>query len=46
MQNILRVNLQIRWYKLLLFLVTVGLLAFGFWAFVDTVSVGASHAAY
>ncbi len=46
MQSILRVNLKIRWYKLLLFLVEAGLLAFGIWAFVDTVSVGASHAAY
>lgn len=46
MQSILRVNLQIRWYKLLLLLVEAGLLAFGIWAFVDTVSVGASHAAY
>ncbi len=46
MQSILRVNLKIRWYKLLLFLVTAGLLVFSLWAFVDAVSVGASHAAF
>jgi hypothetical protein len=46
MQNVLRVNLRFRWYKLLLFLVTAGLLAFGLWAFVDSVSIGSSHAAF
>lgn len=46
MQEMLKVNLQFRWYKLLLLLVTAGLLTFGLWAFVDSVSVGASHAAF
>ncbi len=46
MQNMLTFNLRFRWYKLLLFMVEAGLVAFGFWAFLDTVSVGASHAAY
>ncbi|MEN6438792.1 MAG: hypothetical protein ABFD97_09430 [Syntrophobacter sp.] len=46
MQNMLTFNLKFRWYKLLLFSVEAGLLAFGFWAFLDTVSVGASHAAF
>jgi len=46
MQTLLKVNLQFRWYKLLLLMVTLGLLAFGFWAFLDSVSIGASHAAY
>jgi high-affinity Fe2+/Pb2+ permease len=42
----LKFNLQFRWYKLFLLLVTAGLLTFGLWAFVDSVSVGASHAAF
>jgi hypothetical protein len=46
MENILRVNLRFRWYKLLLFLVEAGLIAFGVWAFVDSVLIGASHAGY
>jgi len=46
MQNVLRVNLTFRWYKLLLLLVTSGLLLFGLWAFVDSVSIGSSHAAF
>ncbi|MGO9530513.1 MAG: hypothetical protein ACLP3B_04960 [Syntrophobacteraceae bacterium] len=46
MQNVVKVNLRFRWYKLLLFLVTAGLLTFGFWAFFDSVSIGSSHAAF
>ncbi|MEM5788057.1 MAG: hypothetical protein AAGU11_12125 [Syntrophobacteraceae bacterium] len=46
MQGMLTCNIRFRWYKLLLFMVEAGLLAFGFWAFLDSVSVGASHAAY
>ena len=45
MQNVLSINFRLRWYKLLLFLVTAGLLLFGLWAFVDSVSIGSSHAA-
>jgi hypothetical protein len=46
MQNVLSVHLRFGWYKLLLFLVTFGLIVFGLWAFVDSVSIGSSHAAY
>jgi hypothetical protein len=46
MQNLLKVTFKFRWYKLLLLMAEMGLLAFGIWACLDTITVGASHAAF
>ncbi|MFB3814776.1 MAG: hypothetical protein ACE14L_11770 [Terriglobales bacterium] len=42
----LKINISARWYTVLLFLVEVGLLAFGLWAMLDSISIGASHAGW
>lgn len=42
--QIIKVNLSIRWYSLLLILVELGLVAFGAWALIDSVNIGSTVA--
>jgi len=42
----IKINLDMKWYEIVLFLVEAGLLAFGLWACVDSVMIGSTVAGF